>query len=545
MAIEKIIQSIAEKQPVSSFSIIRKTFKFFKKQTKDLPFIDKRNLQNKAIERGSYLAKENARIEFICAAILFDLPKRDKNIFEKIQKELSEDIFLIVKSYDLARQYLSGKNESLFEHVYRTAFTLAKIKMSTAAICAALLHELPVLSQLSDKKIEKLTNKEVASLCTNFQKIRKIRTTNNQLYINKLREMTIAMAEDLQVIIIKMSSNIDRMKHQLISSKEKLRNVALESREILAPLADLLGIWQLRWQLEDYSFKILQPEEYEKINKRFNVDERKNRDKYIHKTKNHLEKTAKLAGINCHISGRFKHFNSIHRKMIVKKKSFYEIGDIFALRVVVDSIDDCYRMIGHIHRLWKPKQRRFKDYIADPKSNQYRSLHTTVIGINSRLTEFQIRTKEMNETANYGIAAHWYYKNPRKKSPEWIQELLIKQQQHKSDQDYLSKFHSEVLGNRIYIYTPKGDVISLPEGSTPIDFAYQIHTEVGHKCSEAFVNELPVPLNYILSTNDVIKIIVDRSQAGPKTEWLEFVKTPGAKKSIENYFNRPPMERNL
>ena len=151
----------------------------------------------------------------------------------------------------------------------------------------------------------------------------------------------------------------------------------------------------------------------------------------------------------------------------------------------------------------------------------------------------------MNETANYGIAAHWYYKNPRKKSPEWIQELLIKQQQHKSDQDYLSKFHSEVLGNRIYIYTPKGDVISLPEGSTPIDFAYQIHTEVGHKCSEAFVNELPVPLNYILSTNDVIKIIVDRSQAGPKTEWLEFVKTPGAKKSIENYFNRPPMERNL
>jgi len=335
-----------------------------------------------------------------------------------------------------------------------------------------------------------------------------------------------------------MATNIDCMKYELFKSPEEMKNLALESMEILSPIADLLGMWRLRWQMEDYAFRILEPENHNQISIRFNVDERKNRDKYIQKTKTILEKSALKSGISCEINGRFKHFYSIHKKMQTKKKSFNEICDVFALRIIVDSIDECYRVLGIIHNLWEPKQRRFKDYIASPKNNNYQSLHTTVFGLNNRLTEFQIRTKEMNETAQYGIAAHWYYKNPARKVPDWIQELLTKQKESTEDQDFLTKFNSELLANRIYVYTPRGDVISLPENATPIDFAYAIHTEIGHKCTEAIVNDLPVPLNYKLDSNDIIQIITDRTQPGPKTEWLEFIKTPLAKKKIENYFNK-------
>jgi GTP pyrophosphokinase len=338
-----------------------------------------------------------------------------------------------------------------------------------------------------------------------------------------------------------MCSNIDKLER--VQEKEfqsdEIKNLAAESLEILAPIADLLGMWRLRWKLEDYSFKILYPNEYNKISRRFNIDEKKNRDKYIQKTIHIVQKAAEEKNINCTISGRFKHYYSIYQKMKFKKKSFNEILDVFALRVIVDSVDDCYRMLGIIHRLWAPKHRRIKDYIGAPKNNNYRTLHTTVFGVNGKLTEFQIRTKEMDQEAKFGIAAHYSYKNKVSKNPDWIKELLLKQQQY-TDEEFLNNFSSDLLTKRIFVYSPKGDVISLPEESTPIDFAYQIHTELGNKCSGAIVNDLPVALNHKLVTNDIVEIITDRQQIGPSSDWLNFVKTKTAKKQINDYFEKLP-----
>ncbi|NQT49793.1 bifunctional (p)ppGpp synthetase/guanosine-3',5'-bis(diphosphate) 3'-pyrophosphohydrolase [Candidatus Kuenenbacteria bacterium] len=543
--IDKIIKTILDKQPISSCELLKKTDRFLKSESKDLSFLDKKSISAMAYEKAQYAVNKNARIEFVCAALLFDLALKKKGLTKEIKKHLGEKIELLVRSHNFTKRKLQNENKRLFDHSYRTALILAGIKTDVPAICTALLHEVISHSDTNIEQIQKYFGKEIAMLLQNFQKVRSIKTANNQQYILHLREMVVAMAEDLRVIIIKMCSNIDRMKSPTNETPEKLKDIALESREIMAPLTDILGIWQLRWKLEDYSFKILDPEAYGKISRRFDIDERKNREKYIQKTKNILLNAAKEAGIKCQIEGRFKHFYSIHQKMEIKKKSFDEICDVFALRVIVNNIDDCYRLLGIIHRIWRPKQRRMKDYIAAPKSNHYRSLHTTVFGLNGRSTEFQIRTKQMNEEANYGIAAHWYYKNPRKKTPPWIQELLLKQQQYKEDHEFLSKFSSEILQNRIYTYTPKGDVISLPSGSTPIDFAYHIHTEIGSKCSGAVVNDITVGLDYVLSTNDVIKIIIDRTQSGPKSSWLNFVKTNAAKKHIENYFNKQPVVRSF
>ena len=545
MNMNKIVKIVLEKQPISSSTIITKTHDLLKNKVKNLPFADKKRICNQGYDRALQAAKKNARVEFICAALLFDLARKDETIYPEIVKQLNPDIEKIVRSYEFTRRKLEPSNPDLFQHSYRTAQNLATIKIGTPAICTALLHELPKHKFVSLEELTKLFGKEIAGLTGQFQKIRQIYTANNKQHISHLREMVVAMAQDLRVIIIKMCSNIDRMRNASIVEPDKLNSIAKESQEILAPLADLLGIWNLRWQLEDHSFKIIDPENFKKISQRFNIDERKNREKYIQKTKNLILKSAKTANIKCIIEGRFKHFYSIHQKMTNKNKTFNQISDVFALRVIVDKPEECYQMLGILHRLWKPKQRRFKDYIAAPKNNKYKSLHTTVFGINGRATEFQIRTKEMDEEANFGIAAHWYYKNPRRRVPAWIQEMLLKQQDHQNDEKFLTQFKSDLLENRIYVYSPKGDVISLPAEATPIDFAYHIHSEIGHKCKQAIVNDLMVPMNYKLNTNDIVKIITDRSQAGPNTKWLDFVKTNAAKKHIEDYLNRQPVGRNF
>lgn len=545
MALEQIIQTVKLKQPLIDSKIIEQTYAFLKEESNNLAFLDRKSLLNSAEDSAQMAANENACPEFICASLLFDLAKRNKDLIKNIRKRLKEEIALIVQGYNYTKQAFDDSNPELLSHSYRTALRLASVKIDTAAICAALLHEIPAHTKTTAAELETVFGHEIAKLINNFQKIRAIKTSNNQQYIFHLREMVVAMAEDLRVIIIKMCSNIDRLKNKTIASEEKIKNVAIESREILAPIADILGIWQLRWQLEDLSFQILEPAAFDDIARRFNIDEKKNRDKYIQKTKTLVAKEAKEAGIDCQIEGRFKHFYSIHQKMKAKKKSFDEICDVFALRVIVNSVDDGYRMLGVIHRLWRPKLRRIKDYIAAPKSNKYRSLHTTVFGINGRATEFQIRTREMNEEANFGIAAHWYYKNPRKKVPVWIQGLLLKQQQYKNDEEFLTKFNSDILQDRIYVYSPKGDVISLPVGSIPLDFAYHVHTEIGNKFKEAVVNDIPVPINYKLATNDIVTIILDRNQTGPKADWLKFVKTNTAKKHIEDFLNRQTVERSF
>jgi len=547
MDIGKIIDTLKETQAEPKVALLEKTFDFFQKHTLAIGFFDKKNLQSAALDAGLEQAKESAMPEFIAAVMLYGLARRDNDMIKAIRSELGADVADIVQSHEFMRRQLEETQKPLYDHACRTAARLAAAKISVPAICAALLHEIPAHTAISIAELKKTFSPEITDLTENFQTIRNIRTANSEQFVYHLREMVMAMVDDLRVIIIKMCSNLDRLKHgaELGIDEEKLKNIARESRELLAPIADLLGIWQLRWQLEDATFEILEPEAFKKIAYQFNVDERKNRDKYIQKTKNIAAKALLEANIPCQIEGRFKHFYSIHRKMLDKKKGFDDIGDIFALRIIVNDVDHCYRALGIIHRLWRPKFRRIKDYIAAPKGNNYRSLHTTVFGLNGRATEFQIRTREMDETANFGVAAHWYYKNARKKVPPWIQELLIKQQEYKNDAEFLTKFKSDILNDRLYVYTPRGDVVSLPAGATPIDFAYHIHSEIGNKCAGAKVNDMPVAVNTPLNTNDIIEIIVDRNQTGPRREWLEFVKTDAAKKHIENHFNRLPVERSF
>src|SRR6056297_2104931 len=537
MDINTLINTIKQHHPNPRINLIKKADKLLKESLKTFNFIEKKRLYGKAIQRVLPISQENARAEFICAVLFFDLVEKTPKLDEIVHRKLDKKVAQILKAFNYAKKNLSDQTEIL-DHSLKTAQKIATLKVKTPTICASLLHALPHTTKTGIKEIEKNFGKDTAKMIENFQKIKSIKVRNTSLYANHLREMILGMAKDPRVIMIKMCSNIEKLKKQIIDNPEKLKFLAVESLEILAPIADLLGTWRLRWQLEDYAFRILNPEEYKKIEKRFNVDEKKNRDKYIQKTKNILLRQTKTKNINCLLEGRFKHFYSIYRKMKHKQKSFMEICDVFALRVVTDSIDDCYRILGIIHNLWKPKQGRVKDYIANPKKNHYRSLHTTVFGLNGRLTEFQIRTKEMNDEAKYGLAAHWYYKNPRKKTPAWIEEILEKQRQYKDDEEFLNNFSSEILPKKIYIYTPKGEILSLPFGSTPIDFAYHIHTEIGHKCRRAMVNELPVKLNHRLKTNDVVLIEVDRSQKGPKPEWLDFVRTKQAKKKIESFFNQ-------
>jgi len=537
MDINTLINTIKQHHPNPRINLIKKADKLLKESLKTFNFIEKKRLYGKAIQRVLPISQENARAEFICAVLFFDLVEKTPKLDEIVHRKLDKKVAQILKAFNYAKKNLSDQTEIL-DHSLKTAQKISTLKVKTPTICASLLHALPHTTKTGIKEIEKNFGKDTAKMIENFQKIKSIKVRNTSLYANHLREMILGMAKDPRVIMIKMCSNIEKLKKQIIDNPEKLKFLAVESLEILAPIADLLGTWRLRWQLEDYAFRILNPGEYKKIEKRFNVDEKKNRDKYIQKTKNILLRQTKTKNINCRLEGRFKHFYSIYRKMKHKQKSFMEICDVFALRVVTDSIDDCYRILGIIHNLWKPKQGRVKDYIANPKKNHYRSLHTTVFGLNGRLTEFQIRTKEMNDEAKYGLAAHWYYKNPRKKTPAWIEEILEKQRQYKDDEEFLNNFSSEILPKKIYIYTPKGEILSLPFGSTPIDFAYHIHTEIGHKCRRAMVNELPVKLNHRLKTNDVVLIEVDRSQKGPKPEWLDFVRTKQAKKKIESFFNQ-------
>ena len=542
MIADKILEIIKETQPKSTLTFWEKSFNLLKKETQALSFVDKKQVYNQSLERALQAARKGARSEFICAVLFFDLVKTKHLTTKKIRQETNNNTADFVKCYVFAEESLPEK--SLLDHSYRTSLKLASIKTNFPTICAAMLHEVPVHTEIKIEDLEKLFNKEIATLVKQFLNIKTIKSSNNAQYIHHLREMVVAMAQDLRVIIIKMCSNIDRMElYGSVYSNKKLHEVATESLEILAPLANMLGIWELRWQLEDLSFKILQPEEYKKINQRFDVDERKNRQKYIQKTTAQIKKVANEANINCQIAGRFKHFYSIYQKMKLKKKSFNDICYVFALRLIVNNEDDCYRMMGLIHRLWRPKKRRIKDYIAAPKTNNYRSLHTTVFGLNGRPTEFQIRTKEMDDIANFGIAAHWFYKNPKRKTPEWMHELLIQQQQYKKDEEFLSEFSSKILRDRIYVYTPKGDVIALPTSATPIDFAYAIHSQVGHKCSSALVNDMKAPLDKVLTTNDVVEIVVNRQQAGPRAEWLNFVQTNAAQKHIQEYLDQFPIER--
>lgn len=467
----------------------------------------------------------------------------DQIINKVAETDPKADLKTLRRAYDFAL-IAHGKQkrktgEPYIQHSLHTAFVLAQMKADLNTIAAAILHDVPEDTEFTLEDIKKDFGEEIAFLVEGITKLSKIKYRGVERYRESLRKMFLAMAQDMRVILIKFCDRLHNLRTLDALPPEKRIRIAQETMEIYAPIAGLLGIWRLKWQMEDICFKYLYPEEYKKLEYKYEVEKKVERNQYTQKVKNILGQKLSEAGIEYRIEGRFKHLYSIYKKMQKKDRKFNEIYDVFAMRIILNSIPDCYKTLGVIHNLWKPKSGRIKDYIAVPKPNGYRSLHTTVFGPDNKATEFQIRTQEMHEESLYGIAAHWHYKlkggeEQEKKQPRWISDILniLRQVDEGNTNDFLNKIKVDVFQDRIFVFSPRGDVFDLPENATPIDFAYLIHTEVGNKATAAIVNNKMTPLDQSLKNGDQVEIITDKNRKGPNRDWLKFVKTHRAKDKI-------------
>jgi len=467
-----------------------------------------------------------------------------------------EQIIHKVKSYNtganidfLKSAYFFAKNahvgqirksgEPYIQHSLHTAYTLAQIKSDLNTIIAGLLHDVPEDTDCTLEDIEKNFNKEIATLVEGITKLSHIKYRGAERYIESLRKMFLAMTSDLRIALIKFADRLHNLKTLDALPEKKQQRIAKETLEIFAPIAGLLGVARLKWQMEDICFKYLLPKEYKKLDYSYEGEKKVERNQYFNKIKNILSRELKKTKVEHKINSRFKHLYSIYQKMQTRDRQFNKIYDVFALRVIVKDISDCYKTLGIIHSLWKPAHKRFKDYISVPKSNGYRGIHTTIFGPEGKPTEFQIRTKEMDEEASYGIAAHWHYKkengkNMNGKKPKWIKEILDLQRDSKNTLDFINRVKLDIFRDHIFVFTPKGDVIDLIKGSTPIDFAYAVHTDVGNKCVGSVINDKIMPINTLLKNGDVVEITINKKRNKPNKAWLKFAKTHRAKNAIKN-----------
>ncbi|MDZ7838220.1 MAG: bifunctional (p)ppGpp synthetase/guanosine-3',5'-bis(diphosphate) 3'-pyrophosphohydrolase [Actinomycetota bacterium] len=455
---------------------------------------------------------------------------------------------LLEKAYQLAkhnhRDQLRKSGEPFIIHPLEVSFILADMEMDQTSITAALLHDLVEDTDISLQKIEKEFGKKTANIINGLTKLDKIVFhTKEERQVENLRKMIIAMSEDVRIILIKLADRLHNMRTISSLSKEKIKLKAIETMEIYAPIAHRLGIFQIKSELEDLSFKWLYPKQYKLVSDmtKEKVSQRKDlMDKAIEEVSLKL----KQLEVNAEISGRNKNYYSIYNKITKQHRKFDDIYDLMAIRVLVDDLKTCYGVLGTIHSLWKPVPGRFKDYIANPKFNMYQSLHTTVIGYKGKPIEIQIRTYEMHKLAEYGIAAHYKYKEGSLELSEfdkritWIRQILDWQKELKDPEDYMESLKLDLFEEEVFVFTPKGKVINLPRGSTPIDFAYQIHTDIGHNCIGAKINGQMVPIETLLDNGDIVEIIVSRSPKGPSRDWLNVVKTSSARNKIKHWFNR-------
>jgi len=465
-------------------------------------------------------------------------------IIKKVKENDPEaDTDMVRLAYEFTQKAHLGQKrktgEPYIQHSLHTAFLLAQIKADQNTVLAGLMHDIPEDTEFTLNDIEKNFGHEVAALIKGITKLSKIKYRGIERYRENLRKMFLAMAKDLRVILIKFCDRLHNLRTLDALPLEKRLRVASETLEIYAPIAGLLGIWRLKWQMEDICFKYLYPEEYKKIEYKYEVEKKAERNQLIQKVKNILGQKLKEEAIEFTIEGRFKHLYSIYQKMQKKERQFDEIHDVFALRIILPTTSDCYKVLGIIHTIWKPQPNRFKDYIAVPKPNGYRSLHTTVFGPDGKATEFQIRTKEMHDEALFGIAAHWHYKrgetSASKKQPDWIKEILNIQRDSEDTSDFIKKIKLDIFSNRIFVFSPKGDVFELPEKSTPVDFAYAVHSDVGNHMISALINDKIATLDQELKNGDLVEIITDKNRRGPNRDWLKFVKTNRARTKIRQH----------
>ncbi|AGB41759.1 (p)ppGpp synthetase, RelA/SpoT family [Halobacteroides halobius DSM 5150] len=452
---------------------------------------------------------------------------------------------LVKKGYYLAKEAHQGQmrvsGEPFLSHPLRVAQILAELELDVVSITAALLHDVVEDTEITADEIEEEFGAEIRLLVNGVTKLNKIDfKTREEHQAASLRKMFLAMAEDIRVVLIKLADRLHNMRTLNYLSEEKRKRKANETLEIYAPLAHRLGMSRLKWELEDLSFRYLEPDKYHELANKL-AKNRAEREAYIEDVIDTLEGKLEDVDIQGKIYGRPKHLYSINQKIINKNKSFDEIYDLTALRVIVDSVKECYQVLGILHEIWNPMPGRIKDYIAMPKSNMYQSLHTTVIGPKGEPLEIQIRTWEMHRTAEYGIAAHWRYKdgNPEdddfEKKISWLRQLLEWQHDLKDAREFMENLKIELFEDEVFVFTPKGDVMPLPKGATPVDFAYHIHTDVGHTCVGAKVNGKMIPLEYRLDNGDIIEILTS-SDSGPSRDWLNFVQTSRAKSKIKKWF---------
>ncbi|HZK72042.1 MAG TPA: bifunctional (p)ppGpp synthetase/guanosine-3',5'-bis(diphosphate) 3'-pyrophosphohydrolase, partial [Clostridia bacterium] len=430
------------------------------------------------------------------------------------------------------------------------ALILAELNMDVDTIAAGLLHDVVEDTIATYADIKKEFSEEIANLVDGVTKLSKVKyKSKEERQAESLRKMVIAMSKDIRVIIIKLADRLHNIRTLQYMPIEKQKEKAIETLEIYAPIANRLGMASIKWELEDLSLIYIDPEGFKDITERVK-EKRKDREEYIQSIVNTLNTNLREAEINFDLSGRPKSIYSIYKKMYHKEKSFEEIYDITAIRVIVNSVKDCYGVLGIVHTLWKPIPGRFKDYIAMPKPNMYQSLHTTVIGPNGEPFEIQIRTFEMHKTAEFGIAAHWKYKEGIENDSfedkfNWLRHMLDWQQDTNDPKEFMESLKIDLYTDEVFVFTPKGDVINLPTGSTPIDFAYRVHSGVGNKCIGAKVNGRIVPLDYKLKNGNQIDIITSSNSNGPSKDWLKIVKSSQAKSKIRKYFKEKDRDVNI
>jgi GTP pyrophosphokinase len=466
----------------------------------------------------------------------------------------SADLRGLEEAYAFAVEHHAGQTrksgEPFIHHPLEVAMILAGLHLDTPTLQAALLHDVVEDSSVSLKEVRKRFGDEVAVLVDGVTKLGRIKFSSfAEAQSQNLRKMLIAMAKDIRVILIKLADRLHNMRTLSALDEEKQRRKAIETMEIYAPLAHRLGISSIKWELEDLAFYYLEPKKFAQIQKMV-AESRTAREAYLHQVIDQLSTELEAIGVQSEISGRPKHLYSIYQKMTQRGKDFSEIYDLIALRVIVDSVKDVYGALGTVHSIWKPMPGRFKDYVAMPKFNMYQSLHTTVIGPAGRPLEIQIRTEEMHRTAEYGIAAHWRYKEGGRTDEAfderlaWLRQMLEWQTELKDPREFMEALKIDLFEDEVFVFTPKGDVISLRKGSTPIDFAYMIHTEVGHHCVGAKVNGSIVTLDYELQMGDRIDILTNKN-SWPSRDWLGIVKTSSARSKIRSYFSRASREDDL
>ncbi|MFD1177060.1 RelA/SpoT family protein [Paenibacillus puldeungensis] len=479
-----------------------------------------------------------------------------EQLLEKASAYIKEsDLHRIREAYEFAEQAHHGQvrksGEPYILHPLAVADIVVNMQMDVLSIIAALLHDVVEDTTVSLKEIQDKFGGDCALLVDGLTKLERIKFRSKEEQQNEnYRKMFIAMAQDIRVIVIKLADRLHNMRTLKYQSEESQRRIAYETLEIFCPIANRLGISAIKWEMEDIALRYLNPQQYYRIANLMRK-KRAEREEYIKNVISRISEKLDEMGVHADLSGRPKHIYSVYKKMTVKNKQFNEIYDLLAIRIIVDNIKDCYATLGIIHTLWKPMPGRFKDYIAMPKANMYQSLHTTVVGPNGEPTEVQIRTWDMHRTAEYGIAAHWAYKEGtdssgmEKNRMTFFSEILELQHEAKDASEFVESLKMDFFSDLVFVFTPSGEVIELPAGSVPLDFAYRIHTEVGNRTIGSKVNGRIVPLDHKLKTGDIVEILTSKHSYGPSQDWLKIAQSSHARSKIKQWFKKEKREENV